>query len=211
MDLRVLIAADNLLARVGLAAILENQPQLVVVGQVEPDEHLQDNLDIYQADILLLDVAWSDAQKRARFTWLSESDVPILVLLADETMLRDVLNLLRPAAPYGVLLRDTDPDTLALSLQTIAAGQIVLDPLLMDTLLEDSLSVIEPLTETLTNRENEVLQLLADGLTNKGIAQELGITAHTVKFHVNAIMGKTGAQSRTEAVVRATRAGLLVL
>jgi DNA-binding NarL/FixJ family response regulator len=65
--------------------------------------------------------------------------------------------------------------------------------------------------EELTPRETEVLQLLADGLTNKAIAQRLGISDHTVKFHVNAVLGKLGAQSRTEAVVRATRLGLLHL
>ena len=63
----------------------------------------------------------------------------------------------------------------------------------------------------LTARENEVLQLLARGMTNKAIALELGITEHTIKFHVNAIMGKLGAQSRTEAVVRASQLGMIVL
>jgi DNA-binding NarL/FixJ family response regulator len=65
--------------------------------------------------------------------------------------------------------------------------------------------------EPLTPREMEVLQRLAEGLTNKAIAQELGISEHTIKFHVNAIMGKLHAQSRTEAVVRATRLGLILL
>jgi DNA-binding NarL/FixJ family response regulator len=67
------------------------------------------------------------------------------------------------------------------------------------------------LVEDLTPRETEVLQLLADGLTNKAIAQRLGISDHTVKFHVNSVLGKLGAQSRTEAVVRASRLGLLLL
>jgi DNA-binding NarL/FixJ family response regulator len=67
------------------------------------------------------------------------------------------------------------------------------------------------LVEDLTPRETEVLQLLADGLTNKAIAQRLGISDHTVKFHVNAVLGKLDAQSRTEAVVQASRLGLLQL
>jgi DNA-binding NarL/FixJ family response regulator len=65
--------------------------------------------------------------------------------------------------------------------------------------------------EVLTPREQEVLQLLAEGLPNKTIADRLYISEHTVKFHVNAILSKLGAQSRTEAVVRATRLGLLLL
>jgi DNA-binding NarL/FixJ family response regulator len=67
------------------------------------------------------------------------------------------------------------------------------------------------MAEELTPRELEVLQQLAEGLANKAIAQRLGISEHTVKFHVNAIMGKLGVQSRTAAVVRATRLGLVVL
>jgi len=65
--------------------------------------------------------------------------------------------------------------------------------------------------DTLTPRESEVLHLIAEGLPNKQIAQKLSISEHTVKFHVNAILTKLGAQSRTEAVVRATRAGLIAL
>jgi DNA-binding NarL/FixJ family response regulator len=65
--------------------------------------------------------------------------------------------------------------------------------------------------EDLTPRELEVLGLLAEGLPNKAIGLRLGISEHTVKFHVNAVLGKLGAQSRTEAVVRATRLGLILL
>ena len=68
-----------------------------------------------------------------------------------------------------------------------------------------------PLVEDLTPRELEVLQLLAEGLSNKEIARRLGTSEHTVKFHVNAILGKLGAHSRTEAVTRAARLGLIIL
>jgi two-component system, NarL family, nitrate/nitrite response regulator NarL len=68
-----------------------------------------------------------------------------------------------------------------------------------------------PMAEPFTARELEVVQLLAAGLTNKEIAQRLGITEHTVKFHVNAILGKLGAATRTEAVVQAARLGIVVL
>jgi DNA-binding NarL/FixJ family response regulator len=72
---------------------------------------------------------------------------------------------------------------------------------------EDSLSPLEPLSP----RELDVLRGLAEGLANKQLARSLGISEHTVKFHINAILGKLRAQSRTEAVVRATRAGLILL
>ena len=69
----------------------------------------------------------------------------------------------------------------------------------------------DALIEPLTPREIEVLHLLAEGMTNRAIAQRLEISEHTVKFHVNAILGKLGAQSRTDAVVRATRLGVILL
>jgi two-component system nitrate/nitrite response regulator NarL len=77
--------------------------------------------------------------------------------------------------------------------------------------LRDAPATAADLPESLTPREAEVLQLLTQGLPNKGIAQRLGISDHTVKFHVNAILGKLGVQSRGEAIVRAVRLGLVAL
>src|SRR5690606_22338457 len=110
----------------------------------------------------------------------------------------------------GLLLNENDPNLLHTALQTIMAGLLVIDPTLSSYLASPTINN-ELVVQDLTSRENEVLQLLAQGLTNKGIAHQLGITDHTVKFHVNAIMSKLGAQSRTEAVIRGTRAGLIIL
>ena len=87
----------------------------------------------------------------------------------------------------------------------------VIDPRLSGLLRASVPSQHSPLLNPLTARELEVLQLLARGLTNRAIALELGITQHTIKFHVNAIMSKLEVQSRTEAVVRATQLGMIVL
>ena len=111
----------------------------------------------------------------------------------------------------GILLRDVTTERLLASIQAANEGLTTLESDLLDLLLpanslEDYLSA-----EDLTPRALEVLQLLAEGLANKTIAQQLEISDHTVKFHVNAIMGKLGAQSRTAAVVRATRMGLIRL
>jgi DNA-binding NarL/FixJ family response regulator len=104
-----------------------------------------------------------------------------------------------------------DTDKLLTAARAVANGLVVVEPKLASALLpamdSDQFTPDEPLTP----REMEVLQRLAEGLTNKAIAQELGISEHTIKFHVNAIMGKLHAQSRTEAVVRATRLGLILL
>jgi DNA-binding NarL/FixJ family response regulator len=93
----------------------------------------------------------------------------------------------------------------------VAQGLLIVDPVLAPALLPLREREIEPLPEALTPREVEVLQLLADGRPNKTIALQLGISEHTVKFHVNSILNKLDVQSRTEAVVRATRLGLVIL
>jgi DNA-binding NarL/FixJ family response regulator len=111
----------------------------------------------------------------------------------------------------GLLLRDVDATTLALALPAVARGLVVCDTTLVAGLFPARQPPFMSSTEALTPREQEVLQLLAEGLPNKTIADRLRISEHTVKFHVNAILSKLGVQSRTEAVVRAMRLGLLLL
>ena len=111
----------------------------------------------------------------------------------------------------GLLPRDAATDAVSSALLAAANGLLLLDPVYINTVSQTPSPSGEPLIEALTPREIEVLQLVAEGLANKAIARELDISDHTVKFHLNAIMGKLGVNSRTEAVVRATRAGLILL
>lgn len=207
--LRVLIVADNLLARAGLAALLDGQDNCLVVGQTT-SKSLVENISIYRADVLLIDLGWQATDSLDSLSQLVDRDLPVVTLIADENDAASVLNTLNGFELYGLLLNENDADLLMMALQTVSNGLLVIDPALSSSLISPMINA-EPLEEALTARENEVLQLLAQGLTNKAIAHQLGITDHTVKFHVNAIMTKLGAQSRTEAVVRATRAGLIIL
>jgi DNA-binding NarL/FixJ family response regulator len=102
-------------------------------------------------------------------------------------------------------------ERLLAAIEAVYWGLIAVEPELMALLAPAGVLPELPLAEELTPRELEVLRLLAEGLSNKAIAQQLDISDHTVKFHVNAIMKKLGAQSRTAAVVQATRLGLIVL
>lgn len=202
--IRLLIIADDPLARSALAALLEDRPEVAVVGQVPAEDDLLANLDLYRPDVLLWDLGWAPEELPAEF---GESDTPLLVLLPDDELAAPAW----AAGALGLLLREEEAERLVVALQTVAQGLIVLDPDLAEA-LRPTLSAEElPPGEELTPREVEVLQLLAEGLSNRAIGQELEISEHTVKFHVTAIMGKLEAQSRTEAVVRATRLGLILL
>lgn len=104
----------------------------------------------------------------------------------------------------GALKRDAAPNTIAAAVDAVARGLVVTDP---D--LSGAFATPKDPTLHLSPREHEVLGLLAEGLSNKEIAAELKLSPHTAKFHVTALLDKLGAQTRTEAVVRAARAGLL--
>lgn len=207
LSIRVLIVSDNLLSRVGLAAMLEGHDALEIVGQID-SASLLETIDIYDAQIILFDLGWQATQHLSLLGQLPSLNLPIVILVADEQATANLYNVLARYSAYGLLHHANDETLLAQALVTVTNGLIVIDPKLVSQMMPSSHTVQ---IEALTPRENQVLQLLARGLTNKAIAQQLGITDHTVKFHVNAIMTKMNAQSRTEAVVIATRAGLIIL
>jgi len=112
-------------------------------------------------------------------------------------------------APVAYLPGDVDAAALAAAVRAAAVGLIVLDPSVAGATGIHAHTRTSDNAETLTTREREVLLLVAEGLPNKAIARELGISEHTAKFHVGSLLGKLGAASRTEAVTLATRRGIL--
>jgi two-component system, NarL family, nitrate/nitrite response regulator NarL len=210
--LRLFIVAEDPLVRAGLAALLAEQPSCVLVGQAGGGEETAVMMDSYHPDVVIWDVGWTAEPDLA---WLSDwfETLPALLVLLDEA---DAVPELWAAGVRGLLWRNATAEQMIAAGQAVNQGLAVLDADLVNKLLPDEEMVyasagLESLSEPLTPREHEVLQLLAEGLTNKAIAQQLAVSEHTVKFHVTAIMSKLDAQSRTEAVVRATRLGLFIL
>jgi DNA-binding NarL/FixJ family response regulator len=212
-DIRVLIVANDPLARAGLAALLAVQPGCSVVGQVGEDADLASALEVHRPEAVLWDMGWERpsgaglATDLERLAELADGGPPVVALLPDESRAAEVYM----AGARGLLLRDASAERLVAALGAVVEWLIVFDPSVALSLLGTRDQAPAPLLEELTPRELEVLRLLAEGLANKTIAHHLGISEHTVKFHVNAVMSKLGAQSRTEAVVRATRLGLILL
>ncbi len=136
----------------------------------------------------------------------------LLVLVADALAARDALD----GGARGVLLADdVDADRVSAAMAAIEEGLVVIDPELLDGLLgeapADGDGDAPLLMPALTPREDEVLELMAGGLSNREIGEQLGVSRHTAKFHVKSILDKLGAETRTEAVVLAARGGLLEL
>jgi DNA-binding NarL/FixJ family response regulator len=206
-QLRLLIIAEDPLARAGLVALLTDQPGCLVVGQISAESPLLTALDVYRPELILCDLGWNPGPLLERLLDLRNSGLPFVLLLPNTAFISEAWAL----RPYGLLPRDVTVEKLLAALAGAAQELIILDPVFINSLLPSAPANPPALTETLTPRELEVLQHLAEGLPNKAIARRLEISEHTVKFHVNAIMSKLGVQSRTEAVVRATQLGLILL
>jgi two-component system nitrate/nitrite response regulator NarL len=196
-SIRVAVIARDRLSRAGLVAILGNFDDLTV-EELDADERLPSRIRVLAPDVLLCD---GDAAGDLR-----RLDSAAVVLLDDASLAAETL----AAGARGILLRDASPRRIRAALIAAAEGTIVIDDAVASGVLQHARPSHE-LIEPLTARELEVMQLLASGVTNKEIANRLGVTEHTVKFHVNSILGKLGVATRTEAVVHAARMGIVML
>ena len=210
-DLRLLVVASDPLARAGLTTLLTDRSGFQIVGQIEGGESLPAEIDVYQPEIIVWDLGWDPEESLTRLedvaAGISAGGIGIVALMGDDEPAASAWS----AGARGLLYRDTTGERLLAAVSAVAGGLTAMEPELSASMMPVGALEEPVLVEELTPRELEVLQLLAEGLANRAIAQQLGISEHTVKFHVNAIMKKTGAQSRTAAVVRATRLGLVVL
>jgi DNA-binding NarL/FixJ family response regulator len=184
------VVAEDPLAHSGLLSLLAAEPGFIVSPAGEPE-----------AELMLLDTGPRHTSSERR----SLDRTPTLALVCDDDA---ALASLRAGA-LGVLLRGVDGARLVAAVRAVASGLGVFDPALLRGLL--GARAVPSEVHALTPREAEVLSLLAEGLSNKLIAERLKISDHTAKFHVNAILNKLGAETRTEAVVLAARSGLLML
>jgi DNA-binding NarL/FixJ family response regulator len=208
--IRLLIVADDPLVRAGLAMLLSDISECDIVGQISSQTLMidlaEDSLDLDTPQVLVWDAGWEVPESLP--DW-QEIGLPVIALLPERAEVERVW----ASGVRGILSRNADSMSLLIAAQTAVNGMVVLDESFAENLLPMPNTLLFPdrVMETLTEREEEVLNLVAEGLTNKAIASRLHISDHTVKFHVNSIMTKLGAQSRTDAVVRATRLGLIHL
>lgn len=193
--IKVSLVTDDSLLRAGLSSLLA---QVGSIQVVEGD----------QAEVALWD-AGVDAEKAlARLAELRTLPIPAVAVVSDQAQVAPAL----AAGARGVLLRDQVGPGIHAALAAVRTGLTVMDAQLAESLVPVQ---VKPTPGKgrgeLTERERQVVQLLSEGLSNKLIADRLGISDHTAKFHVNGVMMKLGASTRTEAVVEAMRRGLIRL
>jgi DNA-binding NarL/FixJ family response regulator len=211
--LHVLVADDQASVREGLVLLLGGLPDIEVVGAAADGQQVLDLVAAQPPDAVLLDLRMPvlDGIAAIRRLTIEHPDVAIVVLTtyADDSSVLDALR----AGARSYLTKDADRIDIARALHAAAAGLSVFDPRVHDTLLSATApttriqplpTVLEP-PDGLTHRENEILSLIARGLTNPEIAKRLFLSNHTVKTHINRIFAKTGSQNRAAAIAYARR------
>ena len=208
--IRVAVIMPVAMLRAGLRAVLSDMPGIVVSAEAPVIGRLLPGLEI---DVFILGGDEETLEEFAHFSVEAGSAAAVLVLSDEAELIRLISQW--PLPGWGVLPVASTPRELASGIRAVHAGLFVGKPWhLQKVLLDENAPVGESAQlpdEPLTDREHEILGLLARGLANKQIAAELGISENTVKFHVSSIYGKFGVTNRTEAVRFGFQAGLIAL
>lgn len=203
--IRVLIADDHSIVRQGLATIVNRDPEMTVIAQAEDGQQAIDRFREYQPDVTLMDlrmpqVGGVEAISAICAEFKSARIIVLTTYDGDEDIYRGL-----HAGAQGYLLKDAKPNELLQAIRTVARGQQYIPP-------DVGAKLVQRLSNPeLSDRELEVLGLMAQGMSNLDIATALIIGESTVKSHVNRILGKLGVSDRTSAVIVAVKRGIVNL
>jgi two-component system NarL family response regulator len=214
--IRVLIADDHVLFRRGLEMVLQQEPDIVVVGEADDGASAVERAAELLPDIVLMDVRMPRRTGIDACTAIKaaapSAKIVMLTISDEEADLYEAIK----AGAMGYLLKEVSVEELAASIRSVHGGQSLISPSMATKLLTEFVSMVKRAEERpqvptprLTDREMEVLRLVAKGLNNRDIAKELFISENTVKNHVRNILEKLQLHSRMEAVVYAVREKLL--
>ncbi len=204
--IRIAVAATSAVRRAGLESIIRSHPEFQLAGSFGVVASLVSFAHGTELDVMVID---SDS---IRDLLLEPASDAAIVLLTEVSDARSISRLLRSGV-RAILSRESDPDYVLSAIYAAYDGLVLLSTAAAETLAavygDPSLEVEGEMSEEITSRETDVLRMLAEGLVNKDIAARLGISEHTVKFHISSILDKLGASTRTEAVTLGIRRGLI--
>jgi DNA-binding NarL/FixJ family response regulator len=209
-QIRIVLADDHAVVRAGIRQFLEREPDLTVVAEADDGAQARDAIQRHRPQVAVLDIQMPKLSgiEVARWVRAHHPATGILILTAydDDPYVRAVLD----AGANGYVLKTASPSDIVAAVRDVNEGRSVLDPAIAAK-VRDALRAREDadVHDTLTEREIEVLTLTGQGLTNKAIGLELGISDRTVQGHLARIYGKLDVSSRTEAVMRAVALGLI--
>ena len=213
--IRVLIADDQALVRAGFRVLVDSAADLEVVGEASDGVQALELARSTSPDVVLMDIRMPEMDGlSATRELVADPDGPKVIILTTFDIDEYVFEALRSGAS-GFLLKDTDPSDLLNAVRVVAAGDALLAPSVTRRLIEEFATRPDPhrtppeALSALTEREREVLALVARGLSNQEIAAELVISPATAKTHVSRVMMKLGARDRAQLVVVAYETGLV--
>jgi DNA-binding NarL/FixJ family response regulator len=207
--IRILLAEDQTLMRQGLKTILETEPDFRVVGEADDGKTavklaLQSRPDIILMDVQMPEMNGVEATAAICRSWPEARVIILTTFDRDDYVFQGVR-----AGAVGYLLKDLPAQKLIETIRHVHAGEVFIQPEIASRTLRAALHSPGDLVEPLSEREREVLVMLAQGIPNKEIADKLHLAEGTIKNHVSNILGKLQAQNRTEAADIARRRGLI--
>jgi len=210
--IRVVLADDHAVVRKGIRDFLEEEG-IEVVAEASNGEEVKDLIRTHEPDVAVLDIRMPGATGIEVMRWVREQSLPVKVLILtaydDDPFVVAALQ----AGANGYVLKNAEAQQIAASVRAVYQGQSALGPDITQKLMAHLTASRQPSipVEPLTDREREVLELAAKGLTNRGIGLKLAISDRTVQGHLASIYAKLQVGSRTEAVTRALQLGLIHL
>jgi NarL family two-component system response regulator LiaR len=212
-EIHVLVVDDHAIIRRGMKAVLELVPDINIVGEAENGVEAVAQAEKFHPDVILMDLVMPvmDGIEATRKIKAIQPEARILVLttFTGEEMIFPAIK----AGALGYQLKDSSPETLVEAIRQVYRGEPSLHPLIARKVLQELLTPSEkpPTTDPLTQREVEVLRLIAQGCENKAISEKLVISEATTRTHVSNILSKLHLASRTQAALYALREGLASL
>jgi NarL family two-component system response regulator YdfI len=204
--IRVAVVASSAVRRTGLESIVRSHAEFQLAGSFGRVASLKSFSRSTELDVIIID---SDS---IYDLLLEPTSAAAIVLLAEISDARSISRLLRKGV-RAILSKQSDPDDVLSAIYAAYDGLVLLSTPTAESLAavygDKPLEVEDELSEEITSRETDVLRMLAEGFVNKDIAVRLGISEHTVKFHISSILDKLGASTRTEAVTLGIRRGLI--
>ena len=204
--IRIAVTATSAVRRAGLESIIRSHPEFQLAGSFGAVASLVSFARSTELDVIVID---SDSTRDLSPEEASDAAIVLLTELSDA---RSISRLLRSGV-RAILSRESEPDDVLSAIYAAYDGLVLLNTATAESLAavygDQSLESESELSEEITSRETDVLRMLAEGLVNKDIAARLGISDHTVKFHISSILDKLGASTRTEAVTLGIRRGLI--
>ena len=213
--IRVVIADDHSLVRGGFRVMLESEPDIRVVAEASDGREAVEAVRRAKPDVVLMDIRMPQVDGIEATRQIVSMGVATRVLVVTTFDLDEYVFAALRAGAAGFLLKEADPEQLADAVRTVAEGDSLLAPRVTTRLLEHFVEGPRPDDELvsalddLTDRERDVLQLIARGMSNQDIGRELFLSEATIKTHVTRVLSKLGLKSRTQAVVVAYESGMV--